>query len=675
MENKCVNTNDNQAKDINQDVKTNKKKKTLQPYSSDDDKNIPDTFCTCESCGLHGYLAEFDSLISCSPKCTEQIELLRQLKLRKEKDNSFQRIKRRRKKEEKQAKEEQNSKENNEKDSTNENDDEEEIKEKDNNNDIEKLKDNDVEKDKEANKTKREPTKKKDNDKKKDTEKEKVNDKDKELELKNMYDSIEEVIDKVVEESVDQNNDSKSESDSDTKDIITNDDDESQSVASSDKKYPWQKAKKGFSWSKYLEYCKAKAAPQRLFKETQPYGKNLFKVGMKLEGIDPAHPSHYCVLTVSEVVGNRIRLHFDGYPENFDYWVNCDSMDIFPVGWSEKNNHQLDPPKGYVASNFNWNAYLKTCKATAAPKNAFSIKNFASTPTAFRVGMKLEAVDRKHGGLICVASIAGVMDSRILVHFDSWDEVYDYWADASSPYIHPVGWCHQYGHSLTPPNNYKDPKQFTWDSYLRETKSIAAPSRVLKQRPPCGFKRGMKIEAVDKRVPQLVRVATIIDVKDHTLKIHFDGWPESHAYYVEDDSSDIHPQGWASKTGHPLEPPLTPEILNETTECGTPGCRGIGHIKGPKFAAHNSPSGCPYSPQNYKKIRITSDRLNVKHEIADYDDDSLVKHEIKIEGRIKDRSDRSERFAARDEKIAKLEMDLKQEYDDEFSDSTENVER
>lgn len=74
-------------------------------------------------------------------------------------------------------------------------------------------------------------------------------------------------------------------------------------------------------------------------------------------------------------LGYRIRLHFDGYLENYDFWVNADSMDIFPIGWSEKNGHRLDPPKGYVASNFNWNAYLKICKATAAPKNIFSNKS------------------------------------------------------------------------------------------------------------------------------------------------------------------------------------------------------------------------------------------------------------------------------------------------------------
>lgn len=63
--------------------------------------------------------------------------------------------------------------------------------------------------------------------------------------------------------------------------------------------------------------------------------------------------------------------------------------------------------------------------------------------------------------------------------------------------------------------DYKDVKSFTWDSYLRETRSVAAPARAFKQRPPCGFKRGMKLEAVDKRIPQIIRVATVEDVKDH----------------------------------------------------------------------------------------------------------------------------------------------------------------
>lgn len=66
--------------------------------------------------------------------------------------------------------------------------------------------------------------------------------------------------------------------------------------------------------------------------------------------------------------------------------------------------------------------------------------------------MKLEAVDRKNTSLVCVATVSNMMDNRILVHFDSWDDIYDYWADPTSPYIHPVGWADLNGRSLTPPN-------------------------------------------------------------------------------------------------------------------------------------------------------------------------------------------------------------------------------
>ncbi|KYQ58720.1 Lethal(3)malignant brain tumor-like protein 3 [Trachymyrmex zeteki] len=432
---------------------------------------------------------------------------------------------------------------------------------------------------------------------------------------------------KEIDEKSDEKTQDKTKEVDEEKEVLASIDDEIQ-TDSSESKFPWQRGKSGFSWPKYLDHCKAKAAPVKLFKDPFPYSKNHFRAGMKLEGIDPEHPSRYCVLTIAEVVGYRMRVHFDGYPENYDFWINADSMNIFPAGWSEKNGKKLDPPKGYTSGNFNWNAYLKICKAPVAAKNLFPNKGALQTvfPTGFRVGMKLEAVDRKHSSLLCVASIAGLMDSRILVHFDSWDDVYDYWADTSSPYIHPVGWSHHNGRALTPPNNYKDAKTFTWDAYLKETSSVAAPARAFKQRPPCAFRRGMKLEAVDKRVPQLIRVATVEDVKDHQLKIKFDGWPDSHAYWVDDDSPDIHPVGWCVKTGHPLEPPLIDQLIDRP-ECGTYGCRGIGHIKGPKFATHNSASGCPYSPQNLNKSVQLPDRYSLAKNNDSYEVDDCEKEE------------------------------------------------
>lgn len=136
--------------------------------------------------------------------------------------------------------------------------------------------------------------------------------------------------------------------------------------------YPWNCTKKGFSWAKYLEHVKAKAAPVKLFKDPFPYSRNSFRPGMKLEGVDPQHPSYYCVLTVVEVIGYRLRLHFDGFSDNYDFWVNADSMDIFPAGWCEKFNHTLQPPRGYEVDDFNWNTYLKQTRSSAAPKHLFA---------------------------------------------------------------------------------------------------------------------------------------------------------------------------------------------------------------------------------------------------------------------------------------------------------------
>ncbi|XP_034721408.1 lethal(3)malignant brain tumor-like protein 3, partial [Etheostoma cragini] len=67
---------------------------------------------------------------------------------------------------------------------------------------------------------------------------------------------------------------------------------------------------------------------------------------MKLEGVDPLHPSIFCVLTVAEVIGCRLRLHIDGYSECYDFWVNADSAHIRPTGWCRDTNHRLHPPKG-----------------------------------------------------------------------------------------------------------------------------------------------------------------------------------------------------------------------------------------------------------------------------------------------------------------------------------------
>lgn len=90
---------------------------------------------------------------------------------------------------------------------------------------------------------------------------------------------------------------------------------------------------------------------------------------------------------------------------------------------------------------------------------------------------------------------------------------------------------------------------------MQDGKAFMAPARAFKIRPPHELKIGHKIEAVDKRNPELVRIATIVNTQPHQIRIKFDGWPAQYAYWIDDDSPEYHPFGWCMRTGHPLEKP------------------------------------------------------------------------------------------------------------------------
>lgn len=370
---------------------------------------------------------------------------------------------------------------------------------------------------------------------------------------------------------------------------------------------------KPFVWSEYLTACGAKAVPNVVFKQENPCldvfpkPNHAFKKDYKLECVDPKHPSYICVCTIVKVKGARLRMHFDGWSESYDFWTNWDSPFIFPMGWCDKNGQVLHPPRSFNKQEFNWEKYLKKSGTKAAPEHLF--KPIQPTVHGFKVGMKLEAVDRKNPDLICVATVTNVIGNHFLVHFDEWDDSYDYWCQDDCPYIHPVGWCAENGKKLNPPND-DEVYTFQWEQYLRDTGTVAAPPDLFKKRPKPSFKAGERLEAVDKRNPSLVRAARVASLEEYRVKIHFDGWDDIYDDWFDADSSDLHPVGWCEKTGHPLETPLTTREKMSSAACPTPGCKGIGHVKGAKYSTHHSTFGCPYSLQNLNKDSCLVDRLS-----------------------------------------------------------------
>lgn len=141
------------------------------------------------------------------------------------------------------------------------------------------------------------------------------------------------------------------------------------------KTLPMQTVK--FDWESYLANCKATKmplypAPLKFFFNPIPKYTNPFEIGHKLEAIDPLNCSKFCVCSVVEVSGFRIKLHMDGYHQIYDFWVNANSTEIFSVGWCDRSARTLHLPFGSVAtSKFSWVEYLRTTKSAAAPRICF----------------------------------------------------------------------------------------------------------------------------------------------------------------------------------------------------------------------------------------------------------------------------------------------------------------
>ena len=67
--------------------------------------------------------------------------------------------------------------------------------------------------------------------------------------------------------------------------------------------------------------------------------------------------------------------------------------------------------------------------------------------------MRLEAKDRMYPTLVCVATIADISNGELLIHFDDWEQKFDYWCAPDCPDIHPAGWAERHKRQLQPPKS------------------------------------------------------------------------------------------------------------------------------------------------------------------------------------------------------------------------------
>ncbi|XP_015420372.1 PREDICTED: sex comb on midleg-like protein 2 isoform X3 [Myotis davidii] len=243
-----------------------------------------------------------------------------------------------------------------------------------------------------------------------------------------------------------------------------------------------------------------------------------------------------------------------------------DSMNVKKES-QEKTSQSDTSTKG---DDFHWDTYLKETGSLSAPVECFRQSKIPPT-NEFKVGMKLEAHDPRNMTSTCIATIIGVTGSRLRLRLDGSDDKNDFWRLVDSADIQPVGTCEQQGDLLQPPLGYKM-STLSWPMFLLRTLdgSERAPAAFFKEEPPKpplnNFQVGMKLEAVDKKNPDMICPATIGGVRGDEVHITFDGWSGGFDYWCKYYCRDIFPVGWCRLAGDVLQPPGANVITKNTAK-------------------------------------------------------------------------------------------------------------
>ncbi|XP_064448160.1 scm-like with four MBT domains protein 2 isoform X2 [Mirounga angustirostris] len=211
-------------------------------------------------------------------------------------------------------------------------------------------------------------------------------------------------------------------------------------------------------WKCALEKSLTDAAhfplPMEVFKDHADLRSHFFTVGMKLETVNLSEPFHICPASVTKVFNNHFfQVTIDDLrpePSRLSMLCHADSLGILPVQWCLKNGVNLTPPKGYSGQDFDWADYHKQHGTEEAPPFCFRNTSFSR---GFMKNMKLEAVNPRNPGELCVASVVSVKGRLMWLHLEGLQTpTPEFIVDVESMDIFPVGWCEANSYPLTTPH-------------------------------------------------------------------------------------------------------------------------------------------------------------------------------------------------------------------------------
>ncbi|XP_042800748.1 scm-like with four MBT domains protein 2 isoform X7 [Panthera leo] len=210
-------------------------------------------------------------------------------------------------------------------------------------------------------------------------------------------------------------------------------------------------------WTEFLirDLTGSRTAPASLLEgDHADLRSHFFTVGMKLETVNLSEPFHICPASVTKVFNNHFfQVTIDDLrpePSKLSMLCHADSLGILPVQWCLKNGVNLTPPKGYSGQDFDWADYHKQHGTEEAPPFGFRNTSFSR---GFTTNMKLEAVNPRNPGELCVASVVSVKGRLMWLHLEGLQTpAPEFIVDVESMDIFPVGWCEANSYPLTTPH-------------------------------------------------------------------------------------------------------------------------------------------------------------------------------------------------------------------------------
>lgn len=76
---------------------------------------------------------------------------------------------------------------------------------------------------------------------------------------------------------------------------------------------------------------------------------------MAIEIVDLVLPSLIRIARIVNVKDNEIKVLYDGFDQDYAYWVEDDNPDIHPIGWCFKTSHPLEMPSSKNLNTINYN--------------------------------------------------------------------------------------------------------------------------------------------------------------------------------------------------------------------------------------------------------------------------------------------------------------------------------